>query len=162
MERLPESISLKEFKPTTEMPVFLRDLPKVTKDLVKDIESFYFDIAQRVNWLLNNRLIIEAHTSDDTLKENESSGVHTNLGATGTITLTLPTSPTKGTHYFFGVQAAQKLRIDPGTAAIRDDSGQTDDKYKVADAIGECIHLAADENGDWETISKFGTWTEEA
>jgi hypothetical protein len=104
---------------------------------------------------------IEAHTSDDTLVTVESGSVHSNLGATGTITLTLPASAPAGTVFTFAVQAAQELRIDPGTATIRDDSGQTADKYKLADAIGECLTVVADSNGDWATIAKNGTWVEE-
>ncbi len=105
---------------------------------------------------------VEAHTSDDTLAEAESGSVHSNLGATGAVTLTLPASASAGTVFTFAVQAAQELRIDPDTAAIRDDSGQTADKYKSADAIGECLTLVADSTGDWVTIAKNGTWTEEA
>jgi len=105
---------------------------------------------------------IEAHTSDDTLTGVESGSVHTNLGATGTVTLTLPASAEAGTIFAFAVQAAYELRIDPGTATIRDDSGQTADKYKTADVIDECITLMADSNGDWMTIAKNGAWTEEA
>ena len=105
---------------------------------------------------------VEAHTSDDALTEAESGSVHSNLGATGTVTLTLPASASAGTIFAFAVQAAQELRVDPGTAAIRDDSGQTADKYKSADAIGECLTLVADSNGDWVTIARNGTWTEEA
>jgi len=108
------------------------------------------------------RKIIEEHTSDDTLTVAESGSVHSNLGATGAVTLTLPGSATAGTVFAFAVQAAQELRIDPGAATIRDDSGQTADKYKSADAVGECITLIADSNGDWMTIAKNGTWTEEA
>jgi hypothetical protein len=104
---------------------------------------------------------IEAHTSNDTLTAAESGSVHTNLGATGTITLTLPTSAPEGTVFTFAVQAAQELRIDPGAATIRDNSGQTADKYKSADAIGECLTVVADSNGNWATIAKNGTWTEE-
>ncbi len=106
--------------------------------------------------------VIEAHTSDDTLTESESGSVHTNLGATGMVTLTLPGSASAGTKFTFAVQAVQQLRVDPGTAAIRDNSGQTADKYKWADAIGECITLVADSNGDWVTVAKNGTWSEEA
>jgi len=102
------------------------------------------------------------HTADDTLTVEKSGSVHTNLGATGTVTLTLPASAPAGTEFTFAVQAAQELRVDPGTATIRDDSGLTADKYKVADAIGECLTLVADSNGDWATIAKHGTWTEEA
>ena len=104
---------------------------------------------------------IEAHTANDTLTAVESGSIHTNLGATGAVTLTLPASAPQGTVFSFAVQAAQELRIDPGTATIRDDSGQTVDKYKSADAIGECLRLVADSAGDWVTIAKNGTWTEE-
>jgi hypothetical protein len=104
---------------------------------------------------------IEAHASDDTLTVAESGSVHTNLGATATVTLTLPTSAPVGTEFTFAIQAAQELRIDPGAAAIRDDCGQTVDKYKSANGIGECLKLVADANGDWVTAAKNGTWTEE-
>ncbi len=105
--------------------------------------------------------VVEAHASDDTLTAAESGSVHSNLGATGTVTLTLPASAPEGVVFSFAVQAAQELRVDPGTAAIRDDSGQTADKYKAADAIGECLAVVADSNGDWVTLGKNGTWTEE-
>jgi hypothetical protein len=105
---------------------------------------------------------IEAHTADDTLTVEESGSVHTNLGATATVTLTLPSSAPEGTVFTFAVQAAQELRVDPGSVTIRDDSGQTVGKYKAADAIGESLILIADSNSDWATIAKHGTWTEEA
>jgi hypothetical protein len=105
---------------------------------------------------------IEAHTADDTLTVEESGSVHTNLGASGTVTLTLPASAPEGTTYIFAAQATHELRVDPGTATIRDDSGQTADKYKTANAIGECLKLVADSSGDWSTIAKHGTWTEES
>ena len=108
------------------------------------------------------RKTFEVHTSDDTLTVVESGSVHSNLGATGAVTLTLPASAPGGTVFTFAVQAPQELRVDPGTATIRDDSGQTVDKYKVADAIGECLTVVADSSGDWMTIGKNGTWTEEA
>ena len=104
---------------------------------------------------------IEAHTADDALTASESGSVHTNLGAVGTVTLTLPASASAGTAFTFAVQAAQQLRIDPGSATIRDDSGQTADMYKWADAIGECLTVIADANGDWVTMAKNGTWSEE-
>jgi len=105
---------------------------------------------------------IEAHTADDTLTESESGSVHTNLGASATITLTLPTSAPTGTVFIFAVQSAQQLRIDPGTAAIRDDSGQTADKYKSANTIGASLTIISDSTGNWATIAKNGTWSEEA
>jgi len=108
------------------------------------------------------RRVIEAHTADDTLTASESGSVQSNLGATGTVTLALPATPVEGTEFIFAVQAAQELRIDPGTATIRDDSGQTADRYKSASAIGATLTLVVDGNGDWATIAKNGTWTEEA
>ncbi|MHC5059708.1 MAG: hypothetical protein ACYTFK_01295 [Planctomycetota bacterium] len=104
---------------------------------------------------------VEAHTGDDTLTEAESGSVHTNLGAAGTITLTLPASAAAGTAFTFCVQAAQQLRVDPQSATIRDNNGQTPDKYKWADAVGECLTLVADANGDWATTAKNGTWSEQ-
>ncbi len=106
--------------------------------------------------------VIEAHTADDTLTEGESGSIHTNRGATGVVTLTLPASASAGTEFTFCVQDYQQMRVDPGTVAIRDNSGQTPDKYKWADAIGECITVVADSNGDWVTVSKYGIWSEEA
>ncbi len=105
---------------------------------------------------------IEAHTADDTLTVEESGSVHTNLGATATVMLTLPASAPEGTIFTFAVQALQELRVEPGASAIRDDSGQTSGKYKAADTVGECLTLVADSNGDWMTVAKNGTWTEEA
>jgi hypothetical protein len=105
---------------------------------------------------------IEAHTGDDTLTTAESGSVHSNLGATSTVTLTLPASAPAGTVFSFAVQAAQHLCVDPGTATIRDDSGQTADKYKKASTIGAALTLVADANGNWVTIAKNGTWAEEA
>jgi hypothetical protein len=104
---------------------------------------------------------VEAHTGDDTLAASESGSVHTNLGATQTVTLTLPASPPEGTQFTFAVQAVYELRVDPGTATIRDDSGQTADKYKSASAVGASLTLVADANGDWATVAKNGTWIEE-
>ncbi len=105
---------------------------------------------------------IEAHTDNDTLIAAESYSVHTNLGASATVTLTLPASAPAGTVFSFAVQSAQQLRIDPGTTAIRDDSGQTADKYKSASTVGASLTVIADSAGNWATIAKNGTWSEEA
>ena len=106
-------------------------------------------------------LTIVNHTADVTLTEGQAGMVHTNRGATEMITFTLPASATEGTVFRFAVQEVQMLAVDPGTATIRDDSGQTADEYKWANAIGECTEIVADSNGDWLTISKRGTWLQE-
>ena len=106
-------------------------------------------------------LTVVNHTADATLTEDQSGMVHTNRGATSMITLTLPTNATEGTVFRFAVQEVQSLTVDPGTANIRDDGGQTPDKYIWANAIGECIMIVSDSNGDWITLSKRGTWLQE-
>lgn len=107
------------------------------------------------------RKSVEAHISNDALVMTESGSVHTNLGAAGTVTLTLPADAVEGTEFTFAVQAAQELRIAPGAAAIHDSSGQTAGKYKAASAVGASLVLVADSNADWIVTAKAGTWTQE-
>jgi len=104
---------------------------------------------------------IEAHTDDDTLTVAESGSVHTNYGASGIVTLTLPSAAPSGTRFSFAVQAAYDLRIDPGTGAILDDSGVTAGKYKYCSTLGHCITLVSDGLGNWITVGKYGTWLQE-
>lgn len=63
---------------------------------------------------LNGRglLSVEAHVADDTLLATETGTVHTNTGAAGAVTLTLPAA-TVGLRFMFAVGAAQALQIDP-------------------------------------------------
>ena len=159
MDKLKEKNKFNIFK-EAEGRRPLEDLPDWLKKLVVWIEKIYSDTAFRINWLMTTT--VEAHTSDDTLSEHETGSVHSNLGATGAVTLTLPTVTKAGVKFTFAVQAAQELRVDPGAATIRDDSGQTADKYKTANAIGECLVVISDSAGDYYTIAKYGTWTEEA
>lgn len=108
---------------------------------------------------------VEAHTAADTLTAAESGSVHTNLGATGAVALTLPPA-TVGLEFFFQVQAAQELRIDPnGTETISLPSSGVAGaagKYLVADAVGETVHLMCCKAGTWGVMGYTGTWTAEA
>jgi hypothetical protein len=108
------------------------------------------------------RRLVEAHLAGDALAPAESGSVHTNLGATETVTLTLPDAAPAGTEFTFAVQAACELRIEPGDAAIRDSSGQTAGKYKAASAIGAALTVVADSSGDWAVAARAGTWIEES
>jgi hypothetical protein len=108
---------------------------------------------------------VEHHTANDTLTTAECGTVHTNKGASGTITLSLPAA-TVGLQFYFYVGAAQQLRIDPnGSETISLPSsgvaGATG-KYLVADAIGETVHLMCCETGSWAVYGFTGTWTAEA
>lgn len=108
---------------------------------------------------------VEAHTTGDTLAVLESGSVHTNTGASGTITIALPAAAV-GLEYFFRVGAAQELRIDPdGTETISLPSTGVPGaagKYLVADAIGETVHLVCCVAGSWSVFGFTGTWSAEA
>ena len=106
--------------------------------------------------------VVEAHTADDTLSEFESGSVHSNAGASGVVTITLPGSVCAGCEFVFAVQCGQELRVDPGSGCIYDSSGQTADKYKSANSIGACMTVISDGAGGWIVTGKSGIWTEEA
>ena len=107
----------------------------------------------------------EDHTADDTLTAAESGTIHTTVGATGTVTLTLP-SATPGLELFFRVGAAQELRLDPDgseTIALPSTGVQgAAGKYLTANAAGESLHIMCDTAGQWTVYGYTGTWTAEA
>jgi hypothetical protein len=106
--------------------------------------------------------VVEAHTAGDTLLATESGSVHTNTGASGTITLVLPAA-TVGQEFFFYVGAAQELRIDPAASETISlpSSGVAGagGAYLVADAVGETVHLLCGKAGTWAVMGFTGTWT---
>lgn len=105
----------------------------------------------------------EAHTASDTLTADENGTLHSNDGASGAVTLTLPAG-VDGMFFFFNVRAAQELRIDPnGTETISLPSNGVPGaagKYLTADAIGESVHLMF-ADGNWFVVGYTGTWTAE-
>lgn len=105
------------------------------------------------------------HTGNYTLSAFETGHVlHTNLGAGGNITLTLPQTVSAGFVAHFAVMAVHQLHIDPGAAGAIYINGakQTDDKYIWADDEAESVTLVADGNGDWVAVQTVGTWGVEA
>ena len=104
---------------------------------------------------------IRAYTADATLGEAQSGLTITNLGASGTITISLPTSCPAGTRFYFAVQAAQRLQIDPGAndAIFFSGAKQADGKYLWADDEAESVILISDANNDWVATHVVGTWT---
>lgn len=105
--------------------------------------------------------LVRELTADTTLTAADSGGVFTNLGASGTITVSLPSAPPAGLRYTFSVATAQQLRIDPGNSDAFYWSGakQTDGAYLWADDEGESITVVSLSTGDWLTVSPVGTWT---
>ena len=56
------------------------------------------------------------HTASFALTSSQSGTVHTNLGAVGVVTATLPQSPPTGTAFKFVCMADQEFRLGPGAA----------------------------------------------
>lgn len=107
---------------------------------------------------------VEAHTAGDTLLAAETGSLHTNTGASGTITIVLPAA-TPGLKFRFACGAAQALRIDPnGSETISLPSTGVPGaggKYLWADAIGESVDLECTVAGSWQVFGYTGTWTAE-
>lgn len=133
-----------------------------------DLDSFSFLGREGGAWSNRSGALIESilrrtshHTANATLTAEQSGTTFTNLGASGTITFTLPAA-TVGLHFPFFVRATQRLQVDPNgseilesTAAVAGSAGQ----YIWADAIGEMIHLVCLETGKWAVLDFRGTWT---
>ena len=95
----------------------------------------------------------------------EAGSVHTNTGASGTITLTLPDPGAEGVVFTFAVGAENhRLQIEPQSATILNNVSPyaSAGKYHWADYQGETLSLICNSNGDWMVIAKNGTWSEEA
>lgn len=108
--------------------------------------------------------VVEAHTAADTLTSAEYGSVHTTVGASGTVVLTVPAA-TVGMHYYFYVGAAQELRIEPnGSETISLPSTGVPGaggKYLTANAAGESVHIVCAVAGSWSVMGYTGTWTAE-
>ena len=102
-----------------------------------------------------------AFTADASLGASMCGMTITNLGASGTITLSLPTGVPAGTWYRFAVQAAQQLRLDAAAndAIMIGGTTSADSAYVWADDEGESLVLVADTNGNWLACNVVGTWT---
>lgn len=118
---------------------------------------------------LNGRglLQVTAHTTNATLTAEDTGTWHSNAGASGNITISLPAASAAnvGVRYGFTLAAAQQLRIDPnGTETISLPSTGAPSgagKYIVADAVGENVEIACLAVGNWSVLSYTGTWTAE-
>ena len=122
------------------------------------------------DWVTTNEIILrldttaavgvaplEHHAANFTLTAAHTGTVHTNLGASGTITATLPASPPTGTEFKFVCMADQALHMAPGTAGGIYIKGakQADNKYVSVTDIGDFVHLVADGNGDWVAVASI-------
>jgi hypothetical protein len=106
------------------------------------------------------KLTLEDHTAGDTLTASESQSVHTNAGASGSVTLVLPAAAV-GLAFEFVVLAVQTLEIEAAAgdtlrvgADVSGAAGTID-----ANAIGEVVRLVAVSASAWVATSYHGTWT---
>lgn len=100
---------------------------------------------------------IQHHTAGFTLSASHSGTVHTNLGAGGVVTVTLPANPPTGTEYRFVCMADQELRLAPGAGngIYIKGAKQADNKYVSITDIADFVHLIADGNGDWVAVASI-------
>lgn len=113
-------------------------------------------------WTREAHWVVEHHTATDTLTRRESGSLHTNLGATGTIVLNLPTAAVKGDCFWFYIMAAQAIQIEPGASGAHyiNAAKQVDGKYITSATISDWVLVVADGNADW-IVFEGGTWTVE-
>lgn len=104
--------------------------------------------------------VVEAHTGDDTLTDVESFSIHTNEGAAGLVTLTLPTA-VAGLTFTFYIQAAQTLTITAASGdTIRNAGTVSAAAGNISDnTVGNLVKLIAVNATEWITESIVGTWT---
>jgi hypothetical protein len=111
------------------------------------------------------RYQVAEHTGNYTLTAADNGTIHTNKGAGGAITCSLPAA-TKGLWFIFSVEAAQEHRLDPsGNETISLPSTGVPGaagKYLTANAIGEGVMLFCTDTGSWRAGFFTGTWTAEA
>lgn len=109
-------------------------------------------------------------TANYTILSTEVGTLFTNLGASSTITFTLPAAAL-GMHFRFQVRASSgtswQLRVAPAgsdileTCAVPRVAGTAND-YLWADGLGESLHLVCMEAGKWAALTYDGTWSLQA
>ncbi|MES2597176.1 MAG: hypothetical protein V4662_17650 [Verrucomicrobiota bacterium] len=110
---------------------------------------------------------ISHRTADYTILATESGKTFTNLGASGTIKITLPAAVV-GLHFPFIIRTTATLQIDPNGSSDRLESTALPrvaggaGKYISAGVIGARLHLICLETGKWAVWNSEGTWTVEA
>lgn len=121
--------------------------------------EIYQDVDFNTYGYIGFQPVVENHTAADTLTIAESGSIHTNIGATEDIKLTLPQDATNGVTFRFICVADYELQIDPGAAGGIFLGGeiQTDDLH-ISLFIGSNLELICDSNHDWYTVNFDGAW----
>lgn len=128
----------------------------ITAILDRRAEGWWNTDASRPN--------VFTHTANGSVIGRDSGSVHTNNGAAGTVTLSLPPA-VAGLRFRFLLRAAQEFRLNPsGTETIALPSTGVQGgagKYLVADAVGEWVELLCVVAGTWDAVGYAGTWAHE-
>tara|TARA_R100001244_G_scaffold25113_2_gene25463 strand:+ start:115795 stop:116439 length:645 start_codon:yes stop_codon:yes gene_type:complete len=113
----------------------------------------------------NFRLNTTNFTADGTVNVQDTGAVLTNIGAAGTVTITLPSGPSEGQNFTIYRVDNQILRVQPtaseSNAIIVAAGKQVDDNYIELGAVGSCIKLVCNTQGDWMAVYENGTITPE-
>jgi hypothetical protein len=100
-----------------------------------------------------------AKTAGYTILADQRGAIFSNLGATGALTLTLPTAA-KGLNFCFYTGAAQTLYIDPaGTNQISHLTNAGGDRISNATA-GDSVCLVGISTSAWIPLGEVGTWAD--
>ncbi len=106
-----------------------------------------------------NNYVENSHTASYGLTTAESGTLHTNRGASGTISLALPANADMGIYYRFSVSDFQQLRVGAAWGeTILLNGLDSASAYIWADAIGETISLICNGFGEWYVIQRYGLW----
>lgn len=101
-------------------------------------------------------------TSDTSPDAQFSGAIYTNIGASGTVNLTLPTPGLAGVRYSLVIAANQYVRFTAGTGwTIRDGATLSATAgYIRSTTVGSTLTLVnIDASSQWVVLSKTGTWT---
>lgn len=123
-------------------------IDKSSTAILREVARYGFDNGARVY----------AKTASYQLKAYESGATFTNLGAAGSVTLTLPTARA-GLRFLVAVQAAQVLQVVPGAGDEVLLAGTASATGYEADAVGEFVELIALDATTWLVRATHGTWT---
>jgi hypothetical protein len=98
---------------------------------------------------------ISHHPTDFSLSPHDSGSVHTNRGARGLVTATLPAAPPAGTEFRFVGMADQPMRLAPtGSGAIFIHGAKKPGREPVTiNEVGDFVHLMAAGRGDWVAVA---------
>ena len=103
-------------------------------------------------------------TASYTTIANFTQGYYTNTGASGTITISLPSSALPGITYTFVCTVAQAIRVDPAAndRILVNNALQAAGKYASVGAINAGFTLTSLGDGIWLATGVNGTVTVEA